>query len=315
MAFVHPCSAECLKSELDLFSVPATQTSIESGSFVEYHPISSLTNDKTPIEFVINGSGAEYLDISNTQLYVRAEIVDATGTAIDAAATVGPVNLLMHSLFSEVEVKLNDKTITNSDNTYPYRAYLETLLSYGPDAKQTQLTSSLYYKDIAGHMEDKNPLLDAARNTGLKQRQAFFSQGKVCDMMGRLHCDIFFQDKYIPNDVGLRIKLLRSKDTFCLMSSTPNVGYKIKIRECKLFVRKVKLSPSVFLAHAKAFEEGNAKYPINRVICKTFTVPAGNHDFTQENVFNGSIPSRMVICMVDNDAFNGSYEKNPVISH
>jgi len=40
-------------------------------------------------------------------------------------------------------------------------------------------------------------------------------------------------------------------------------------------------------------------------------VPTGNHDFTQENVFNGSIPSRMVICMVDNDAFNGSYEKNP----
>ena len=30
---------------------------------------------------------------------------------------------------------------------------LETLLSYGEDAKKTQLTSALYYKDAAGQMD------------------------------------------------------------------------------------------------------------------------------------------------------------------
>jgi hypothetical protein len=39
MAFIHEGSCECAKSELDLFSVPATQTSIESGTYVEYHPV------------------------------------------------------------------------------------------------------------------------------------------------------------------------------------------------------------------------------------------------------------------------------------
>lgn len=42
MAFIHEGSCECAKSELDLFSVPATQTSVESGTYVEYHPISSM---------------------------------------------------------------------------------------------------------------------------------------------------------------------------------------------------------------------------------------------------------------------------------
>ena len=87
--------------------------------------------------------------------------------------------------------------------------------------------------------------------------------------------------------------------------------YKIKILDCKLYVRKVKISPSVFLAHNKALESGNAKYPIRRVVCKTYTIPTGNLDHTQENLFTGQLPTRLVIGCVDNDSFNGRYTKNP----
>ena len=111
MAFVHPLSSECLKSELDLFSVPMTQTSIESASYVEYNPISTLT-DGTPIEFVISGSGQDYLDLANTHLYVKVQILKANGQAIDGNSEVGPVNLLLQSLFSEVYIKLNDVLVT-----------------------------------------------------------------------------------------------------------------------------------------------------------------------------------------------------------
>ena len=107
MAFVHPLSSECLKSELDIFAVLPTQTSIESGSYVEYNPISSI-NDGTPIEFVISGGGQDYIDLANTQLYVKLNVRKADNTPIVAASQVGPVNLLLHSLFSEVDVNLND---------------------------------------------------------------------------------------------------------------------------------------------------------------------------------------------------------------
>lgn len=52
MAFLHKGSCECTKSELYLFSVPITQMSIESETYVEYHPISSLTG-AAPIEFYL----------------------------------------------------------------------------------------------------------------------------------------------------------------------------------------------------------------------------------------------------------------------
>ena len=67
----------------------------------------------------------------------------------------------------------------------------------------------------------------------------------------------------------------------------------------------------MFLAHAKALERGNVKFPIRRAICKTFTIPRGNLDASQESLFSGQLPTRIVIGCVDNDAFNGSYTKNP----
>src|SRR6476469_11092012 len=154
MAFIHPQSCECLKSELDLFSVPPTQTSIESGAYVEYHPISALVGNASPIEFYISGGGQDYIDLAASQLYVRVQVTRANGTQLEAASQVAPVNLFLHSLFSDVDIKVNDTSVTTNHNTYAYRAYLETLLSYGPPAKQSQLTSSLYHKDVAGAMDE-----------------------------------------------------------------------------------------------------------------------------------------------------------------
>ena len=58
--------------------------------------------------------------------------------------------------------------------------------------------------------------------------------------------------------------------------------FKIMIENAKLLVRKIRLSDSVFLAHAKALEYGNAKYPIQRVECKRFLRPTQSLDITQE---------------------------------
>jgi hypothetical protein len=56
----------------------------------------------------------------------------------------------MHFLFSDVNVSLNEKLVSAPSSMYPYRAYIETLLSYGSAAKESQLTSVMWYKDTPG---------------------------------------------------------------------------------------------------------------------------------------------------------------------
>ena len=105
IAFVHDQSYECAKSELDVLSVPPTQTSLEYGNYVEY--LSSI-NDSGPIEFDVSSSGQNYLDFSITQLLVKVKLTRGDGVDITDADDVGGVNLLLHSLFQQVDVSLND---------------------------------------------------------------------------------------------------------------------------------------------------------------------------------------------------------------
>ena len=151
MAFVHRQSCEGVKTELNLFTVPPTQNCIIDSHMVEHQPTASLDSGG-PIEFFIPGSGDDYLDPANTMLHVQAKVTRANGNDLDAAEPVGPVNNWLHSLWSQVDVSLNGTLVTQSSNTCAYRAYIETLLSYGFGAKSTQLTNQLWYKDKASRM-------------------------------------------------------------------------------------------------------------------------------------------------------------------
>ena len=92
----------------------------------------------------------------------------ANGADLDGDEPVGPVNLWLHSLFSQVGLFLNNKLVTPSSTAYPYR---ETILNFSKDAKSSHLTSALYYKDRPGKLDSVNPVDNADNvNTGLKER-------------------------------------------------------------------------------------------------------------------------------------------------
>ncbi|GFX65950.1 uncharacterized protein F54H12.2 [Trichonephila clavipes] len=204
MAFLLKDSPECAKSELNLFTLPPTQTVIEKGQWIQFHPIANVT-DGGPVEFLISGGGEDYLDLSQTQLYVKAKILKNDGKVLTDDDKIGPVNLCLHSLFSQVDISLNGRNVSSSCNTYPYRAILETILNHGYDSKTSQLSSEIYYKDTAGRMniyydDDKEP------NEGFNKRASLFKKSATVDMIGRLHVDLFNQDRLLLNLVDLKIK-------------------------------------------------------------------------------------------------------------
>ena len=99
----------------------------------------------------------------------------------------------------------------------------------------------------------------------------------------KLHLDLFCQDKYLLNHMDLKIKLRRSRDDFALMADAAN--YISKIKEMALYLRKVQLSPSVRIGHVKALEKTSCQYPVRRVEVKVDTVPTGNRNYVQDNMF------------------------------
>ena len=252
--------------------------------------------------------------MNHTYLQVTAQIVKADGTNCVAEDKVAPTNLWLHSLFSQVDVSLNEKLITPSTNTYPYRAYLETLLTYGEEAKGTHLQAALWKKDTRGRMDlGVKTGSNNVTNKGAIERANLTNLSKAVELMGKLHVDIFHQDPYMLNGVDVRIRLVRSKTPFSMMVESAG-DFRVKVTDAVLHVRKIKLSPRMQMMHIKALEKSNAKYPIRRIETKVFSVPKGNLSANQENLFLGQLPKRVVIGCVDNDAFNGSFRIRSISS-
>ena len=314
MALINNQSCPCSKSETDLFGVPPTQNDILGGQFLEYKPLNAVTADG-PLEFTVPGSPDSYLDLAQTQLYARVKITMPDGNNLPDDAPCGPVNLFLHSMFNQVDVHLNDRMVSTASNTYAYRAMIETLLTYGSDAKTSHLTAGLFYKDTAQRMDATDPTLDDANvNFGLKKRREFTRASRQVDLVGMIHADIFRQEKFLLGGVDLKLKLHRSKKEFCVVSGFQPLAnqpeYKVQIMDATLFVRSCRLNPTLVMSHAKELERGvTAKYPLRRVDVKSFSIPQGNLSFVRESLITGQIPRHIVFGLMDNTAYNGTYAK------
>ena len=308
MSFLHTHSCEAVKSELDLFTVYPTQTSIEGSQYIEYKPVTTLT-DTSPVEFVIPGQGDEYVDLARTMIHVKAQIMKADGTELPDKAAVSPVNNFLHSLFSQVDVYFNQRPVSSASGGYPYRAFFETLLNYSSAAKDSHLTCGLWYSDIPGKM-DTPPTPTTSPNKGFEKRKMFTEEGKVVEMIGHLHSDVFNQQKCLINGVEMRVRLVKSKDPFCILDYG-TTSAKIHLNEVNLRVFRVKISPNILIAHHKALSRGTAKYPFTRTEIKSFTLHTGVTGETLDNVIMGELPKRIILGFVSNKAYNGDFKLNP----
>lgn len=310
MAFISSTGEMFVKSELDIFTLPPLQTSIESGSLQSYRPITSLSNSG-PIEFVVSGcSNDEYLDLARVYLHLQVKLsvpVPARTEAVPnpRAPLVGPVNNWLHSMFSQVDVYLNQKCITPPNNCYNYRALYENLLNYCGESKETHLTTGLYYADTPGKHDTIG-----AENLGFMSRVEYTKGNKKVDLFGPLHCDLFNVDRYLLGGVEMTVKLQQAKTAFHLMGPVESMPM-FEILDAELFVRKVKIAPSVLLAHNKALSVATAKYPITRVDMKAITIPSGSQTKTIDNIYLGILPKRCIIGFVKTSAYNGCLNESP----
>jgi hypothetical protein len=65
------------------------------------------------------------------------------------------------------------------------------------------------------------------------------------------------------------------------------------------------------MGHVKALEKASCKYLIRRVEIKVDTVPRGNMNYVQDNMFLPQLPKILVIGCVDSDTLNGTITEIP----
>ena len=167
------------------------------------------------------------------KLYIRGKFTKADGTDLVATDYTGGTNNFLHSLFSQCTIALNGVNITQSGDLYNYRAYLETILSYGNDAASAHLTNSYWYKD-AGDMLPCDPTKAESTNTGFIEHWHKQKQTKEIEMYGCIHSDLCNVPKFLLPGVRLQIKFTKAKPSFYLMNTKADSTTIFKFLDTKL---------------------------------------------------------------------------------
>lgn len=221
---------------------------------------------------------------------------------------VGIVNNSLHSMFSRVDVTLQNKLLTESDTSYPYQSYVKALLYTSREMKNGTMQMQLYYHDDVKGMDDKNWIM--TQNRGLKTRSRFFDGSQEVELSGSLYCDLFEINKLIPNGVSLNITLYPSIPEFSLMVPDDD-AYKLIITKATLSVCKTDVSPEIIAAHSELMVSEPAIYCYSKSEIKKVTLPNGVYNAEINDPFTGRVPSELVIALVESHAAHGSFKKNP----
>ena len=127
--------------EIALFSRPPVNVAEDRISWHEVRPSYMSNADYSSIIFSINGNSSQYVKLSDTELYVRINIEKEDGTPFTTTndngdtlpagerETGASIDFILHSMWSSVDIKLNNNLISESGTNYMYKALLEALLT------------------------------------------------------------------------------------------------------------------------------------------------------------------------------------------
>lgn len=112
-------------------------------------------------------------EISDLLISVKFNILTEDGKLPKETDYVVGINNMLHSLFKTVTLKINGEIVSSSPEFYYYKAYLENLLTFSKNVKQSWLQSVGWGDDLEGSMWHTHT------SPGYQKRAMHFREGLI----------------------------------------------------------------------------------------------------------------------------------------
>lgn len=276
--------------------------------------------------------GTDFIDLARTQLYMKLRILeedsDGTFTELKDTDYALPIDLIMQTMWQNVVIKLNGQIVSSSNNTYAYKSFFEYLLSSSDESKKYQ-ASLMGGSPDTRYFNQTHPNKPPV-NDGLVTRYRWFKKldrsgtsvrsedaenlGSV-EFIGKLFADICNQQKYLLNEVAIEISLIPNNDPFRLMVHGEKKA-RLHIDDVNLQICHVALQPALKMQIDKILDPRSGQampciYPMGRVSVTPIQIPKDSYQMMKTDLWQGEVPSRVIVGLVDSEAFQGHYQKNP----
>ncbi len=293
-----------------LFQDRKTDARFDNVEYQEFFPTNSLSNC-TKIDFLLPRFTGPLMYLPyDMQLKVDVTLTNEDGSQIADGKSVGPSNLVLHTLFSECRFYLEDYSLNEANENYGYKAFLTSLLTLDSNAKYSWLQAAGFFHDTAKAIDDVNT------NNGFDSRRDLFLKGNSYSgtpvtFVGKILHELVSSQAGIIPGISMRLKLTLQNQDFIIMTDSDD-KYKLTIVNASLFCPVAQLKPDVFRTIQRHLKEKPVKMYYQKIQVTHKVIPSGSQLYVTESLFPMSeLPSRLVFGFLPTSTFLGNPKKSP----
>jgi hypothetical protein len=311
-AYTLEGSAPAMHLESQLFSVPVSYTERWKTEHERLNPVATVPDGSSQgdISFYIPPSSSGLISLNDICLELELGILtknkDTEWRMVNKTDGVAIANNPLHSIFSQLHVTVANKTISDASSSYPYRSYLDTLLTHSYQTQSSQMTSAGWYPDTA-HFFNHDTL-----NAGELSRREIFGRGHYVELAGRVFSDLFDQQKPLITGVPITIRFVMAKPEFYFRIFDPDETrqFKIHLKNPRLSIRRHIPSPDYMIKVSEELQTRPCKYHVERVVVRQTDIPRGTQSTVISNMQIGQLPKIALIAFIDSADFHGKSSRN-----
>ena len=255
---------------------------------------------------------------------------------VDDGDLLYPANKLAHTLIKQLTCHLNGTLISPQNDSYAYKAYLETVLNYSAQEGHTLLrpqgwfpthhdmmTTGLDFPTplTANKLDDATPHAHYTALSRPKKAAVLFSDqeqvpyqgGAVRTLVFKPHSELFHLNKPLVPGVEIKLRFMFNSPDFFLNGVALHGRLTPQDLEMTFHLCQLTLSVPLYntLDTARHSRREVAKYPTVRSEVRVFSHAANQLEFNEGNLYQGRIPDRLVVGLLHTLYYHGDVAYPP----
>ena len=213
------------------------------------------------------------------------------------AATPGFTGCAFEQFFSSclirnLDMRINNVSVSPLHNTYPYISYIASLMSYTAETRGSRLEAGGWVDEL----DLKNT--DFAGYDAYAKRLKFTENNKYAFVTSSLFLPLCMQSRLLLPLCSINLDMDLVSDEFILRTGETNPSFKYQVIKASLNCRRVKLADNFQQKMEAQLVKTPAIYVTDVLNCKTNIIARGNLSFQWSDCFGSFLPSYAIVGLI-----------------
>ena len=238
---------ECISGLIDWWSSIPLEPNLEGSYYSVHVPDAPLTISSNMVTIRVP-SCDDLISLADSYIKISLQILKADGAtkiedfkALGATQdSIGFITLPASSIFSSVQLRVNDTLLSDSYGCSHYSNYIQHIMNYNSDAIKSCLRLEGFYVTA-----DNTAAIDAsgavtASDSPYKRLAALTKQSKIATFITAINHPLAHRAKCLPAQCPLSFDFVKSIPEFALWSNKALGEDRIyKIVDMKMYIKKI----------------------------------------------------------------------------